>query len=71
MLLQGLKIKGGEFVGLENRAENGKKVARKKYVKTGITYNGLTEILHGLEEGDKIINAGYKDLYEGQIIDYK
>lgn len=51
--------------------ENGKKVARKKYIKTGITYNGLTEILSGLEEGDKIITAGYKDLYEGQIIDYK
>ena len=60
----------GQFVFVA-LAENGKKVARKKYIKTGITYNGLTEILSGLEEGDKIITAGYKDLYEGQIIDYK
>lgn len=60
----------GQFVFVA-LAENGKKVARKKYVKTGITYNGLTEILSGLEEGDKIITAGYKDLYEGQIIGYK
>jgi RND family efflux transporter MFP subunit len=51
--------------------ENGKKLARKKYIKTGITYNGLTEILSGLVEGDNIITAGYKDLFQGQTIDYK
>jgi membrane fusion protein, multidrug efflux system len=52
-------------------SENGKKTAKKAYIKTGVTYNGLTEITDGLKEGDKIINAGYKDLYDGQIIDYK
>jgi multidrug efflux pump subunit AcrA (membrane-fusion protein) len=51
--------------------ENGKKVARKTYVKTGVTYNGLTEILSGLNDGDKLITAGYKDLYDGQVIEYK
>jgi membrane fusion protein (multidrug efflux system) len=51
--------------------ENGKKVAHKAFVKPGVTYNGLTEIAEGLKEGDKIITAGYKDLYDGQIIDYK
>jgi membrane fusion protein, multidrug efflux system len=53
------------------KEENGKKVARKAYIKTGITYNGLTEIQSGISEGDRIITAGYKDLYEGQIVDYK
>ena len=53
------------------KEENGKKVARKAYIKTGVTYNGLTEILSGLKEGDKLITAGYKDLYDGQVIDYK
>jgi RND family efflux transporter MFP subunit len=53
------------------KEENGKKVARKAYIETGIIYNGLTEITNGLKEGDKIITAGYKDLYEGQIVDYK
>ncbi|MCX6247030.1 MAG: efflux RND transporter periplasmic adaptor subunit [Bacteroidetes bacterium] len=53
------------------KEENGKKVARKAYVKTGVTYNGLTEILSGLKDGDKMITAGYKDLYDGQVIDYK
>ena len=51
--------------------ENGKKVARKTFIKTGVTYNGLTEIMSGLKEGDKLITAGYKDLYDGQVIDYK
>jgi membrane fusion protein (multidrug efflux system) len=53
------------------KEENGKKIAKKAYVKTGVTYNGLTEILSGLKEGDKLITAGYKDLYDGQVIDYK
>jgi RND family efflux transporter MFP subunit len=51
--------------------ENGKKIARKTFIKTGVTYNGLTEVLSGLKEGDKLITAGYKDLYDGQVIDYK
>ena len=53
------------------KEENNKKIARKTFVKTGVTYNGLTEILSGLKEGDKLITAGYKDLYDGQVIDYK
>jgi RND family efflux transporter MFP subunit len=51
--------------------ENGRKVARKAYIKTGVTYNGLTEVLSGLKPGDKLITAGFKDLYDGQVIDYK
>jgi RND family efflux transporter MFP subunit len=53
------------------KEEKGKKVARKAYIRTGIIYNGLTEIVSGLKEGDRIITAGYKDLYEGQIVDCK
>jgi len=53
------------------RYENGKNVARKTFIKTGVTYNGLTEILSGLKDGDTLITAGYKDLYDGQLIDYK
>jgi RND family efflux transporter MFP subunit len=60
----------GQFVYVAI-VEKGGKMAHKKYIKTGITYNGLTEILSGLDEGDKMITAGYKDLYEGQLIDYK
>ena len=53
------------------RDENGKKVAKKVFIKSGVSYNGLTEITSGLNEGDKIITAGYKDLYDGQSIDFK
>jgi membrane fusion protein, multidrug efflux system len=53
------------------REENGKKVVRKAYIKPGITYNGLTEIVSGLKEGDMVITAGYKDLYDGQVVSYK
>ncbi len=60
---------GGHYVFLAKK-EDGKKLARKKYVKTGITYNGLTEIVSGLNDGDLMITAGYKDLYDGQHIDY-
>ncbi|MCX6244770.1 MAG: efflux RND transporter periplasmic adaptor subunit [Bacteroidetes bacterium] len=60
----------GSYV-FTSKNENGKNVAKKTYIKTGITYNGLTEILGGLKEGDTLITAGYKDLYEGQVIDYK
>ena len=51
--------------------ENGEKVARKRVVEPGTTYNSLTEILSGLNAGDMLITAGYKDLYDGQVIDYK
>lgn len=50
--------------------ENGKKVARKRPVISLNTFNGLTEIVSGLNEGDRIITAGYKDLYDGQPINF-
>jgi membrane fusion protein, multidrug efflux system len=60
----------GQYVFVA-KEENGKKVARKIFIKSGISYNGLTEVTDGLNEGDKLITAGYKDLYDGQVIDYK
>lgn len=60
----------GNYVFI-TKEEKGKKYARKVAVTTGITYNGLTEITGGLSAGDKIVTAGFKDLYDGQLIDYK
>ncbi len=59
----------GQFVFVAAE-ENGKKIARKRTITPYISYNGLTEVANGLNEGDKIITAGYKDLYNGQPIDY-
>jgi RND family efflux transporter MFP subunit len=66
-----IQTSGGEgsYVFLA-KTENGKPVARKAYIKSGVSYNGLTEITHGLKEGDLLITAGYKDLFEGQLIKY-
>jgi len=59
----------GQFVYVCSE-ENGKKIARKRTVLPFISYNGFTEVVSGLNEGDRIITAGYKDLYDGQLIDY-
>jgi RND family efflux transporter MFP subunit len=57
----------GEYVFVaENK--NGKIVAMRRVIKSGIAYNGNVEIKEGLNEGDKIITTGYQDLVEGDII---
>ena len=50
--------------------ENGKKIARAKKVKTGISYNGEVEIMEGLTAGDNVITQGYQDLVDGSLINY-
>jgi len=59
----------GHFVFVVEVKE-GKTYARKRTVTPFITYNGLTEVLDGLKEGDKVITTGYKDLYDGQLISF-
>lgn len=53
------------FVAVE---ENGKTVAKRKLVKSGIVYNGIAEIKEGLAEGDKVITTGYQNLVEGDLV---
>ncbi|HZK94356.1 MAG TPA: efflux RND transporter periplasmic adaptor subunit [Prolixibacteraceae bacterium] len=43
-------------------------VATKRQVKEGMNYNGVTEILEGLAEGDKVVSSGYQNLNEGSQI---
>ena len=59
----------GHFVFVAE-VKDGKTCARKRIVTPFITYNGLTEVLDGLKEGDKVITTGYKDLYDGQLISF-
>ena len=44
------------------------KAAFKQPVTLGITYNGITEVLKGLEVGDKIISIGYQELVDGEYV---
>jgi RND family efflux transporter MFP subunit len=59
----------GHFVFVVEQ-KDGKNYARKREVSTFISYNGLTEVITGLQEGDKIITTGYKDLFDGQLISF-
>jgi len=52
------------------KAESGKNVARKQFVKVGKEYGGMAEITNGLAVGDKIVSTGYQDLNDGDLIKY-
>jgi membrane fusion protein (multidrug efflux system) len=45
-----------------------KLIAKKISVKTGKQYNGLSEILSGLNDGDNVISIGFQDLTDGQSV---
>ena len=57
----------GSFVLVASK-ENGKMVARKKQVLVGATYNGMTEVKSGLQEGDQLITTGFQELNDGDQI---
>lgn len=61
------KSTDGEFVYISENV-NGKMIAKRKIVASGMTYNGLTEIKSGLVEGDKVITTGYQNVIEGDAI---
>lgn len=48
--------------------KGGKKVAAKRIIQTGQTYNGKVEVTSGLQPGDQVISAGYQTLNEGQLV---
>lgn len=57
----------GEFVFVAEMM-NGKIVAKRKSVKSGMTYNGNSEIKEGLTSGDKVITTGYQNIVEGDAV---
>lgn len=61
------KSTDGEFVYTSENV-NGKMIAKRKTVSSGMTYNGVTEIKSGLIEGDKVITTGYQNVIEGDAI---
>ncbi|GAA4378304.1 efflux RND transporter periplasmic adaptor subunit [Hymenobacter koreensis] len=48
--------------------KDGKKVAAKRVIQTGNTYNGKVEVTSGLKPADQVISAGYQNLNEGQVV---
>jgi RND family efflux transporter MFP subunit len=51
---------------MENK--NNKMVATRKIVVLGSIYADLVEVKSGLTGGEKLITAGYQNLYEGQMV---
>lgn len=49
---------------------NGKNIARKVYVSTGVTDNNITEVTSGLTSGMKIISEGYNQIVDGTTIQF-
>ena len=48
--------------------EGGKLIARKKQIVVGELYNQLIEVKSGLAAGDQLINEGYQNIYDGQLL---
>ncbi len=58
----------GEFLFVATN-ENGKLVARRRTVKTGLAYANRVEVLQGLDAGEKVIVFGHQNLADGQMIE--
>ncbi len=57
----------GQFVYvIEN--QGGQNIAKKKKITAGQTYEGITEVLGGISDGDKIISSGYQNVVDGQPV---
>lgn len=48
--------------------KNNKTIATRKIVELGSIYGDLVEVKSGLTGGEKLITAGYQNLYEGQTV---
>ncbi|WP_339739888.1 efflux RND transporter periplasmic adaptor subunit [uncultured Sunxiuqinia sp.] len=49
-------------------ANNGSQVARKVYVKTGVSDNNMTEVKEGLEAGMKVVSEGFSQVIDGTVV---
>jgi membrane fusion protein, multidrug efflux system len=58
----------GKFIMVANTAPNGKMYAHKKQIFVGNMYGDGIEIKQGLVPGDRVITAGYQNLFENQLV---
>jgi len=57
----------GQFVYVVDNI-GGQNIAKKKKITEGQTYEGMTEVLSGINDGDKIISSGYQNVVDGQPV---
>ncbi|PKP37283.1 MAG: hypothetical protein CVT98_06275 [Bacteroidetes bacterium HGW-Bacteroidetes-15] len=61
----------GEFLFVTDNNEKGELIARKIYVKSGLSYNDRTLITEGLAEGQKVITAGFNQISNGSLVEIR
>lgn len=60
---------GEQYVFLAKKGDNKNQyVAERVVISTGKTQNGFTEILSGIQKGDKVIREGARSVQEGQRV---
>ena len=57
----------GKFVYVA-ASENGKLIARKRMVTIGEFYANAIEIISGLSAGEQVVNEGYQNIFDGQLL---
>ncbi len=50
--------------------QNGKNVAKKVYVQTGVTNNNIIEVVEGLTAGMQVVSEGYNQIIEGTPLQF-
>lgn len=53
------------------KLENGKTTAQKQIVSIGLSNKNMSEVLNGLNLGDRVIVNGYQELVDGQVLQIK
>lgn len=63
------KDEQGSFVYVVEQ-KDGQRVATKRNITTGTSYNGKVEVLSGLNANDQVVNAGAQNLNPGQVVSF-
>jgi membrane fusion protein, multidrug efflux system len=50
------------------RSKDKYNAAYKQPIVIGNSYNGVAEVIHGLEDGDKVISVGFQELVDGEYV---
>lgn len=61
----------GTFLFVASKNEDGKVVATKTYVETGLSYNDRTMVTKGLNKGHEVITAGFNQIGNGSLIEVR
>lgn len=61
----------GEFLFVTEKNGENKDIAQKLYVKSGLSYSDRTMIIKGLNEGQRVIVAGFNQVGNGSLVEVR